>query len=132
MRYLVILVVMVLSGCSSLNPLSVLTPKPQFEVNAAVGKTVSQEKALAKVETGDKQVADEISNDTSYQSDVVNQITNNLTWWQMLVIVICAGAALPSFKEMYSGIKIIIGDVLDCFIIIPVRSVRDFIMDLKT
>ena len=127
------LLLLLLNGCSSVNPLSVISPKPQLEVNANVGKNVSQEKSLGKVEvTSSNQTADEISNDTTYDADVVNQITNNLTWWQMLMMIICAGAALPSFKEMYAGVKIIIGDILYCFIVYPIKNTSEFLLSMKS
>lgn len=106
-----------------------LSSKPQ--VNAQVGKENNQEVSTVKVETGTtNQKAEEISNDTSYQADIVNQITNQLTWWQMLFIIVIAGAALPSFKEMYAGVKIVVGDVLHVFIVIPSKAISKFILIL--
>ena len=132
MRFLVLVVAAVaLSSCSSMNPLSMLTKKPSIEVNANVGKNVKQDKSVVKVETGTtNQNADQISNDTSYKADTVNQITNNLTPLQLLIIVIMAGAALPSFKEMYVALKVVVGDVLKTFIVYPATAIKDFILQL--
>ena len=131
-----------MSGCSSFNPLSVLSPdKPAVEVNAQVGKTNEQEQNNIKLEQGKtEQTADTISNDTSYKADVVNQIANELTWWQMLAIVILAGAALPSWREMgtgfksivvefYRGVRFILTDIAS-LVIIPCKGLANFILKL--
>lgn len=131
MRLIIVITCMLffMPGCSALNPLSMFTKKPSIEVNANVGKNVKQDKSVLKVETGTtNQNADQISNDTSYKADTVNQITNNLTPLQLLIIVIMAGAALPSFKEMYQGLKVIITDTLQAFIVKPITAIADFVL----
>ena len=40
------------SGCTSLNPISLLTDKPSIEVNANVGKNVKQEKSIISASSG--------------------------------------------------------------------------------
>ena len=131
MRFILVALALIvfMPGCSSLNPLSMLTPKPSIEVNANVGKNVNQDKNVLKVETGTtNQTADAISNDTAYKADTINQITNSLTPLELLIIVIMAGAALPSFKEMYIGLKVVIADVLKTFIVTPITAIADFVL----
>ncbi len=129
------------SGCASLNPLDILNPSKGVEVSANVGKNVEQEKNNIKLEQGTtttKQEAETISNDTSYKSDVVNQITNELTWWQWLLILACVGAALPSWREMgvgvkvavsegYKGLRFIAIDICN-LLVVPVRGFGDWIL----
>ena len=106
-KILILALVLTLTGCSALSGIAGMMGggKPSVEVNAKVGKNVKQDKSMVKVETGTtNQNADTISNDTSYQADTVNQITNNLTPLQLLLMLICAGAALPSFRDMYLGL----------------------------
>lgn len=124
--------ILFMPGCSSLNPLSMFAKKPSIEVNANIGKNVKQDKSMLKVETGTtNQNADQISNDTSYQADTVNQITNNLTPLQLLIMIIMAGAALPSFKEMYAGLKVVVGDICQAFIIYPITAIANFVLVLR-
>lgn len=131
-----------LSGCSSLGALDFLSPnKPSVEANVQLGKTNEQEQNNIKLEQGKtEQTADTISNDTSYKADVVNQIANELTWWQMLAIVILAGAALPSWREMgtgfksiavefYRGVRFILTDIAS-LVIIPCKGLANFILKL--
>jgi len=118
-------------GCSSINPLSVLTDKPSIEVNAQVAKNAEHSQSLISVESeGTKQTADSISNTTSTKADVINQITNELTWWQLVAIIICAGVAIPSSRELYGGVKLVITDTLNAFIIYPLKGISNFILKL--
>lgn len=128
--YQLIILSVLISSCTSLNPLSMLTPKPQLEVNANLGKNVEQDKSMIKVESGKtEQKADNISNDSQVNAETINNIANKLEWWQWLAILICVGAALPSFKEMYSGFKIVLIDALQ-LIVIPCKAFRDFVFVL--
>ena len=129
------LLALFLTSCS-LTPFDVLTPKPSVEVNAAVGKNVEQEKSLAKIESGKvetNQEAETISNDTTttVQGDSIQNIVNGMTWWEKLIAIVCIGAALPSFKEMYQGVKVVVGDILQTFIVYPAKSIADFLLKLK-
>lgn len=114
-----------------MNPLSMFTKKPSIEVNANIGKNVNQDKSMIKVETGtSNQTADQISNDTAYKADTINQITNSLTPLELLIIVIMAGAALPSFKEMYVGLKVVTGDILRTAVVYPCTAISKFVLVL--
>ena len=128
-----LLVVLSLQGCSTLGSLtSVLTPdKPSIEVNAQVAKNAEQEKSVIKLESGGtKQTADTISNSTSTTSnaDVINQIANEMTWWQYLAVIVCAGVALPSWKELYTGVKVVLSDTAGAFIVNPIKGVANFVL----
>lgn len=84
-----------LSGCSSINPLSVLTEKPSVELNANVGKNVKQDKSVISAESGKtEQTADEISNDTAYTADKITQITEQMPPWMFGVVILLAGLAI--------------------------------------
>lgn len=120
-----------LQGCASLNPLSIMTQKPSVEVNAQVAKNAKQEKNIAKVEQGTtNQNADQISNDTSYKADTVNQITNSLTPFQLMIICLLAGWAVPDPARCYSGVRYIVVDVLRGFIVYPLKSFSGFVLQL--
>lgn len=124
------MVLLVLSGCASMNPLSVFTPKPQ--VNAQVGKENQQEVNTAKIESGTtNQKAEKISNDQNQQADKIVNIVKDLDTTTLIILVVLAGAALPSFREMYNAFKAVVGDVLNCFIVVPCKAIRDFILELK-
>jgi hypothetical protein len=141
---IVLIVILFLQGCSSLlNPLDVFKEEPKIETNVQLGKSNESESNKLKLEqSGDtvRQDAENISNDTSYQADVVNQITKNLGFWELALLVVCAGFAIPSYKEVangtvavttvaYKGLKIVIADILN-LIVIPVKGIRDFILTL--
>lgn len=128
------------SGCSLTD---FVKPKPSVEANAQVGKENHQknEDNQFKIESGTtEQKANAISNDTSYKADVVNQITSNLNWWQMVLIVVLAGVALPSWKELGAGFKYSVIEIykgvrfmmIDLFslILVPCKGIRDFILEL--
>ena len=126
------------------NPLGFLDPdKPSIEVSTNIGKNVESEKNNIKLETGDtvKQEAEEISNDTAYTADVVNQITNNLTPMQLILLIICAGFAIPSYKEVgkgtegvvvktYSGLKVLTTDLLNGIVVTPVKGIANFLLTI--
>lgn len=126
---------LLLTSCASLNPLSVLEDKPKIETNLNVGENVSQEQNKVKSEVGNTistQEAEKITNDTNtnIQAQQVQTFIQQLTWWQQALLVILAGAALPSFKEMYSGIKIVVADACSAFVVTPVKGVANFILTL--
>lgn len=127
--------VLLLTSCASLNPLSILEDKPKIETNLNVGENVSQEQNKVKSEIGNTtstQEAEKITNDTNtnIQAQQVQTFIQQLTWWQQLLLVVLAGAALPSFKEMYSGIKIVVADICNAFIVTPIKGVANFILTL--
>lgn len=103
-----------LTSCASLNPLEVLNPKkPSIEANLQVGKSNEQEKNNIKLQgntTEYRQDAEAISNDKNYTAEVINNITQNITWWQLLIIIPLIGAALPSWKEYWMAIRVVTKD----------------------
>ena len=131
-----------LSGCvlTSLNPFS---SKPSVDISANVGKNVEQEKNNIKLEQGTtntKQEAEKISNDTSYKADVVNQIANELTWWQLVAIIVLAGVALPSWRELgvgikailvesYKGLRFVITDLCS-LVVVPIKGLGNYLLVL--
>jgi hypothetical protein len=131
-KYSILLVIFLISGCASLgggvvDALNPLKDDKGIDVTAQIGKNNDSEKSTVKVESGTtKQNADKITNDTAYNDSVVNQITNNLEPWQMAILVLCAGAALPSFREMYVGAKVVVSDVLGALVVYPVKSVANY------
>jgi len=126
MNRLLLILVLCLSGCAALNPLDSFKPKPQ--INAQVGKENQQEISTAKVETGTtNQKAETISNDTNQNADEIVNIVKNLDTQTLILIIVLAGAALPSFKEMYSAGKIVIGDVYNG-LCVPIKGIGNFIL----
>jgi hypothetical protein len=122
---------LVFGGCAALDPLSILKEKPSLEVNANVGKNVKQEKSVVSVEQGaTSQTADEISNDTSYTADTVNQITKNVPIEYLLIMVLLGGWCIPSPKETYNGTKWLITDILKSTIYNPTKGIANFILAL--
>lgn len=115
-----------LSSCAAINPLDTFKPKPQ--INAQVGKENQQEISTAKVETGTtNQKADTISNDTNQNADEIVNIVKNLDTTTLIILVVLAGAALPSFREMYGAGKIVIGDIYKG-ITVPIKGIGNFIL----
>lgn len=143
-QVMMILALTTMTGCALTNPLGLLSPdKPSVEVSTNIGKNVESEKNNIKLETGDtvKQEAEEISNDTEYTADVVNQITNSLTPLQLLLLVICAGFAVPSYKEvangtkgtlveLYSGLKVLTTDLLSGIVVTPIKGIANFLLTI--
>ena len=131
-KILVMIAFLFLTGCASMpgGVIDAINPFKKdsgIDVTAQVGKNNESEKSAVKVESGTtKQNADKISNDTAYNDSVVNQITNNLEPWQMAILVLCAGAALPSFREMYVGAKVVVSDVLGALVVYPVKSIANY------
>ncbi len=123
------MVAVTVSGCSTLNPLSLLSDKPSVEVNANVGENVKQEKATIKLEQGKtEQTADNISNDTKYEAGIVNQITQNIPIEYLAIVVLLAGWVIPSPKECYVGTKWLIVDLFDTLVKTPLKGICDFVL----
>lgn len=128
-----VIMLLFVSSCASLNPLSVLQPDPKLEVNANVGKNVEQEKNQVKVEAGNsetKQEAEKITNDNNYTADKIENITQNIPLEYMLILALFAGWAVPTPKECYFGVKAVVGDILTTFIVTPIKGVAKFILQL--
>lgn len=106
MKHLLLaLALLLLPACSTLNPFDVLTDKPSLDISANVGENVSQEKSNIKLETGrTEQTADEISNDTAYNADSIQNITNQMPPWMFFVMVFLAGWAIPDYKICFCGL----------------------------
>jgi len=135
LRLLVIIVTcsIALAGCSSLSPFGFLEKKPQLEVNANVGKNVTQDKATVKVETGKtEQTADSISNDTKnvYTARTVNQVTEQIPPYIIGLLILAFGWCIPDPTKCYTGVKYVIGDIANHFIVVPVRAIANFILAL--
>jgi len=119
--YILVLMVTILSGCATLNPLSAFSEKPSLEVNAQVAKNAEQEKSTIKVENeGTKQTADKISNDTKYSAESIQQITNQMPMWMFGIVILMAGWAIPTPKECANGLVSVIT--------IPFRGLANFIL----
>jgi len=139
-----ILLCFTLQSCALTNPLDIFKDEPKIETNVQLGKTNESEQNKLKIEqSGDtiKQDADTISNDTSYEANVVNQITKNLGFWELTLLIICAGFAIPSYKEVgngvegtivkvYGGLKVLTSDVLNGIIVTPIKGTKNFILEL--
>jgi hypothetical protein len=127
---LVILLAGLVQGCA-VNPLDLITPKPGIEVNAQVAKNADMQKSALSVNQGAvKQTADAISNDTSYEAATVNQITNNLTPFQLVMLCLLAGWALPDPIRCYAGTKHVVMDIFKGLIVYPISAVAQFILKL--
>lgn len=114
MKRVLLIILLAISGCSSINPLSLLNPsKPSIEANVNMGKNVEQEKSNVKLETGTKNVkqdAETISNDTKYKADSIKQITQNIPPYIIYIVIALSGLAIDgkgfilSFKSDLAGI----------------------------
>lgn len=127
----VVILALSFQSCSMLNPLDAILPKPSIDVTAQVAEVATSDKSVLKIETGTTtQKADVISNDTTYKANTIQNITNSLTWWQMLLIVVLASGALPSYKEMYQAIVYVTKDMFKA-VIYPFRALGVFILEFK-
>lgn len=125
---LLILLLGLVQGCA-VNPLDLFTPKPGIEVNAQVAKNADMQKSVLSVNQGAvKQTADDISNDTSYEAATVNQITNNITPFQLVILCLLAGWALPDPIRCYAGTKHVVIDILKGVIVYPISAIAQFIL----
>lgn len=83
----VLLLILLLSGCSALNPLDLLKPSSGIEAKAQIGKTNQIDDSLLKVNTGESttQTADAIVN-TKQESTVAEQINNTNIPMSMMLL----------------------------------------------
>lgn len=116
---------LVLASCSVLDAGRLLTPdKPSLEVSAQIGKSNSQEKSTIKIQTGQdlKQDAEKITNDSNYVAERIENITQGMSGFELMAMIILAGLAIPTaggvalgFKvvvvEAYKGLKVVLGDI---------------------
>lgn len=125
--------ILLIQSCSSVNPLSMLSPdKPSIEVNAQIAKNAEQDKSVIKLEQGGtKQTADSISNDTRYEASVVNQITQNMTPFQITVLLFTSlfvGWLLPDPVRVGVAVDKFIKYVFKGVVIYPIKSVANFVL----
>lgn len=122
------------AGCSSLGSLgSLFSEKPKIEANVNVGKNVKQDKSQIKIETGTtEQTADNISNDTAYTADTVNQITQDIPPYIIILLVLGFGWLIPDPLQTYRGLKFLLYDITQSFIVLPIKGVFSLIKDLVT
>lgn len=124
---LVMLLGLLTGSCASLNPLDIINPdKPSLEVNAQVGKNNEQEKSNIKVESGKKEVrqeAERISNDKIYAADKIENVIQGMSLIEFLIVLCLAGVALPNWKDLYIGVKTVIGDVWGAVVVTPAKAV---------
>ncbi len=129
------LISLVVTSCSILDPLDVIKPdKPLIEANVNIGKNVEQEKSNIKLEQGNKDIkqeADVISNDHKYEAKSIKQITQNIPLEYLLVVVLLAGWAIPSPRDSYTGFKIIISDIFNAVIIVPLKGCKNILLTFK-
>lgn len=116
-----------LASCSVMDASRLLDPsKPTYDVTAQVGKTNNQEKNNIKLETNGKeykQDAERISNDHNYTADSIKNITQGMSTFELLILVVLAGVAIPTTAQIYSGIKVVIGDIWTGLIIRPLKDI---------
>lgn len=124
------------ASCASLNPLSILNPdKPSLEVSAQVGKTNEQEKNNIKIESDKKEIkqeANKITNDSNYTAEKIENITQGMSKFELILFALLAGWAIPtpSFSAMYKGIKLVISDIYTAAIVAPLKGIASFVLML--
>lgn len=125
---IIIVILTLISGCSALGGVGAFFgKKPSIEVNANVGKNVKQEKAQLKVETGKtEQTAENISNDTSYQAKTINQITQDIPPYIIVLLILAFGWIIPDPSVCYKGFKFIVYDVTQSFFVVPGKAIINF------
>lgn len=125
---LIIFTLTAFTGCSSLGGLgSLFGKKPQIEVNANVGKNVKQNKSQVQIETGKtEQTADHISNDTAYTAQTVNQLTQNIPPYIILLLVLGFGWLIPDPLTSYRGFKFLLYDITQSFFVVPGLALLKF------
>jgi hypothetical protein len=116
------------SGCSMIpSPLDLLTPdKPSIELNANVGKNVEQDKSVIKIESGQttKQEAEAISNDTAYNADTIQQVTEHIPPWILGLLILFAGWVIPDPSKCVVGVKSILSNIF----VVPLKGFANFIL----
>ncbi len=89
-----------LTSCAAWDALNVFQPKPSVELNANLGKNVKQDKSNLKVDGGGntEQTADNITNNdkTEYKADSINQTTERIPPYIIIMLIFFAGWAIPS------------------------------------
>lgn len=129
-RVFLLLIIGLAPSCS-LTPLDLIKPTPDVEVNAQVAKSAEIQKSVVAIDQGAvKQTADEISNDTHFKAQTVNQITNQLTPFQLVMLCLFAGWALPDPVRCYAGIKYVTVDIFKGVVVYPIASTAKFILRL--
>ena len=137
------------SACASLSPLDVFKEKPTIDTNVQIAENANNEENIAKLETvGNQQAADLITNDTTYVTDTVTQVTQQLPTnviglilALVAVIIFLAGWSIPTPGEtaratsngtiaIYKGIRFVIADILNSFILTPIKGIANFILKL--
>lgn len=120
------------AGCSSLGSLgSLFSEKPKIEANVNVGKNVKQDKSQIKIETGTtEQTADNISNDTAYTADTVNQITQDIPPYIIILLVLGFGWVIPKPLETYEATKFVLCDVVHSFIVLPIKGFFNLLKEI--
>ncbi len=89
-----------LTSCAAWDALNVFQPKPSVELNANLGKNIKQDKSNLKVDGGGntEQTADNITNNdkTEYKADSINQTTEKIPPYIIIMLILFAGWAIPS------------------------------------
>lgn len=128
-------ITLLLSGCALTGALDFFKPSKGVEVSAQVGKTNNQEKNALKLENkvdnSTTQEADTISNkeETVYENSTIENITKSLDPLELALLVVLAGVALPSWKELYTGVKVVLGDTYQA-LTFPLREVGRYLLKL--
>ena len=158
-----LLVCFTLQGCALTNPLDFFSDdKPKIETNVQLGKTNNHEQNKLKLENGNTtnnqeakdggviknggqevQSGGKLENGKQEAQDggVIKNITQNIPIEYLIIMVIMAGFAIPSYKEVgvgtkmlvvetYTGLKILTTDLLGGIIVTPIKGVGNFILRL--
>jgi len=129
LKPLMILSLLSISGCSTLNPLGALSPTPK--VVAQVGKENKNEDNLIKAEanTSSVQEAETITNTQDQTANTIENVTQNLPLEYLLIVSLLAGWAIPTPLECYKGVKIIVGDIFNG-VMYPVKGLGNWLLKL--
>lgn len=141
-----------LQGCVLTNPMDWISDdKPKIETNVQLGKTNNHEQNTGKVENGNTtnnqeakdggviknggqevQSGGKLENGKQEAQDggVIKNITQNIPIEYLLIVVLLAGWAIPSPKETYNGVKVVIGEVFNGIIVSPLRGLANFTLKL--
>lgn len=127
-----IIVSLLLTACASINPLDIINPdKPSLEISAQVGKTNNSEKNNIKLDSGKniKQDAEMISNDHNYAADKIENVTQGMSKFELILFSIMAGFAISpsSVKVLYNAVGVVIKDTYK-LILTPFKGLADFIL----
>lgn len=133
-RYAMLTVICItaFTGCSSSIVKALAGDKPSVEANVNVGKNVKQDKAAVKIETGTTaQTADNISNDTSYKAKTINQISQDVPPYIIILLVLAFGWLIPDPLQTYKGFKFLLYDITQSFFVVPGKAVLRFFRFIK-